>query len=67
MRENFEAIFDTGTTMIVGDPSGISKFYEKLPGYGVDWLPEYDGDGSYTSTSSHGCATNVFDFLSIYR
>lgn len=50
MRENFEAIFDTGSTMIVGDHRGIKMLYNKLSSFGTDWSPKYYGDGMYTST-----------------
>ena len=43
------AIFDTGTTLIVGDPAGIERFYAPLMVYGAIPAPEY-GDGIYTST-----------------
>jgi len=42
------AIYDTGTTQIVGDPAGIKKFYEPLELlYGAKYAPEL-GDGIYT-------------------
>jgi len=46
---NTQTIFDTGTTMIVGDPVGISKLYAPIAG--ALPAPEY-GVGLYTSTSS---------------
>ena len=46
---NTQTIFDTGITMIVGDPVGISKLY--APIVGALPAPEY-GVGLYTSTSS---------------
>lgn len=49
MREKFEAIFDTGTTMTVGDPIGIEVFYAPLLRFGAQLAPEY-GEGFYTST-----------------
>ena len=46
------AIYDTGTTQIVGDPDSIEKFYEPLVlFYGAKSAPQY-GDGIYTSTSA---------------
>jgi len=45
----FEAIFDTGTTLIIGDPDGISVFYAALLPFGALPAPEL-GDGIYTST-----------------
>jgi hypothetical protein len=41
-----EAIFDTGTTQLVGDRHTISKFFENIPGSKP--APELD-DGAYTS------------------
>jgi hypothetical protein len=40
------AIFDTGTTLIVGDPDGIKKFMASVPESKL--APEI-GDGFYTS------------------
>jgi hypothetical protein len=40
------AIFDTGTNQLVGDPHGISKFFEAIPN--ARRAPEI-GDGFYTS------------------
>ena len=48
-----DAIFDTGTTQIVGDPEGIEQFYAPLIPYGALLAPEY-GDGIYTSTRASG-------------
>ena len=46
------AIYDTGTTQIVGDPASIESFYEPLIlFYGAESAPQY-GDGIYTSTSA---------------
>lgn len=44
-----EAIFDTGTTQILGDPDGIERFYAPLKRFGAKPAPQY-GDGIYTST-----------------
>jgi cathepsin D len=51
-----ETIFDTGTSLIVGDPEGIERFYAPLHVYGARSAPEY-GDGTYTST----CASSTAD------
>jgi hypothetical protein len=40
------AIFDTGTTLIIGDPFSIVQFYAPLYFYGAF----YAGGGLYTST-----------------
>ena len=40
------AIFDTGTTQILGDSDGIKKLFEKVPG--AQSAPQF-GDGTYTS------------------
>lgn len=43
-----EAIYDTGTTQILGDPVGIQRLYDLIIGS----LPATTyGDGFYTSTS----------------
>lgn len=44
------AVFDTGTTMILGDPAGIKRLYDPLLLFGARSAPEY-GDGFFTSTS----------------
>ena len=44
-----EAVFDTGTAQIVGDPDGIEQFYAPLKPFGAGPAPQY-GDGIYTST-----------------
>jgi hypothetical protein len=46
--ENIKAIFDTGTTMIVGDPAGIQEFFAPLLPFGAEEAP--DSPGYYTST-----------------
>jgi cathepsin D len=46
------AIFDTGTTQIIGDVAGIAKLFDSISG--AQSAPQY-GDGAYTSAS---CATN---------
>ena len=47
--EHIDAIFDTGTTLIIGDPVGITDFYTALSPFGARPSPEY-GVGLYTST-----------------
>jgi cathepsin D len=44
-----EAIFDTGTTLIIGDPARIALLYLQIPG--ALPAPEY-GVGLYTSMLS---------------
>jgi hypothetical protein len=45
--EKTEAIYDTGTTQILGDPVGIQRLYDEILGS----LPAKKyGDGFYTST-----------------
>ena len=51
--ERTAAIFDSGTTLIVGDPAGIAKLFEGIDG--AQLAPEL-GDGAYTSAFSD--ATN---------
>jgi hypothetical protein len=46
--KNTTAIFDTGTTMIVGDPAGIMKFFAPLQLSSGAELP--DNPGYYSST-----------------
>jgi hypothetical protein len=47
--KNINAIFDTGTTMIVGDPAGIMDFFAPLElSSGAEEVP--DSPGYYTST-----------------
>ena len=53
--ENVNAIFDTGTTMIIGDPAGIRDFFAPLElSYGAKPLPNSPGSSSdsgyYSST-----------------
>jgi hypothetical protein len=45
-----ETIFDTGTTMIIGDPVGIEQLYAPLLAVGAQPAPLQDGVGLYTST-----------------
>ena len=47
--ENVNAIFDTGTTMIVGDPAGITAFFAPLVASGSA-EPWADSPGYFTST-----------------
>ena len=55
-------IFDTGTTLIVGDENGISKLFARIPG-----ASQY-GDGMYTSayfqSNAAGGLAHTSDFLS---
>ena len=50
--QNVNAIFDTGTTMILGDPSGIADLFSALAPYGAMALPSSPGSSSgyYSST-----------------
>lgn len=48
LLNNIKAIFDTGTTLIVGDPDGIEIFFGQLAPYGA--LPWTESPGYYTST-----------------
>ena len=45
--ESAAAIFDSGTTQIVGDPTGIGKLFEAIDG--AQPAPQL-GEGAYTST-----------------
>ena len=44
-----DAIYDTGTTQIVGDPVGIQQLYAPLLAFGAMPAPQ-EGEGIYTST-----------------
>ena len=44
-----KAIYDTGTTQIIGDPQGIAQLYAPLMAFGARPSPA-DGVGIYTST-----------------
>ena len=59
-----EAIFDTGSSLIIGDPNGVQKFASKI---GATSAPEI-GDGFYTSTSSSsaGQQSHILIFVSQY-
>lgn len=46
--EKTEAIYDTGTTLILGDPVGIQSLYDEILG---SFPATKYGDGFYTSTS----------------
>ena len=43
--EDVKAIFDTGTTPILGDPAGIKKFFALIPGA----KPVPNSSGQYSS------------------
>jgi hypothetical protein len=45
---NINAIFDTGTTLIVGDPTGIRVLFAALASSGA--LPLLNSSGSSTSS-----------------
>jgi hypothetical protein len=45
-----QTIFDTGTTLIVGDPARIKSFYLSLRGYGAQLALVQNGISIYTST-----------------
>ena len=48
-----QAIFDTGTTLIIGDPSNVALLYEALAEFGAESAPDL-GDGMYSSTWASG-------------
>ena len=56
--ENINAIFDTGTTLILGDPARIAVLYDALLRFGARLSPEY-GDGFYTSTWASSAADHL--------
>ena len=45
-----QTIFDTGTTMIIGDPAAIESFYAPLSEYGAELALVEDGISIYFST-----------------
>ena len=51
------AVFDTGTNLIVGDPTGIQNFYEPLSG--AEPLPSQGGVVIYTSTWANSVADQL--------
>jgi hypothetical protein len=55
-----EAIYDTGTTLILGDPEGIEQFYVSLLPFGALPAP-LDGVGLYSSTWASGAADQPLD------
>jgi hypothetical protein len=67
--ENVKAIFDTGTTLIVGDPTGIMDFFAPLE-LRSDAEPVLDSPGYYSSTCANLAANQpsqqflIFDFIS---
>jgi hypothetical protein len=57
-----EAIYDTGTTLIIGDPKGIEKFYSSFLRFGVLPAPApLHGEGIYSSTWASGAADQAPD------
>jgi hypothetical protein len=52
--KNVTAVFDTGTTMIVGDPVGIQDFFSPLVSLSGA-RPITDSPGYYTSTWANLC------------
>ena len=53
--KNVNAIFDTGTTLIVGDPAGIMDFFAPLElSSGAEEVP--DSPGYYSSTWANPAA-----------
>ena len=50
------AVFDTGTTLIIGDPIGIQEFYTSLLPYGAEPQPPVNGVVIYTSTWASSAA-----------
>jgi uncharacterized membrane protein len=51
-----ETIFDTGTTLIVGDMVGIQQLYIALVPFGALPATPLDGVGLYTSTWASSAA-----------
>ncbi|KAI0279434.1 acid protease [Russula aff. rugulosa BPL654] len=63
--ENVNAIFDTGTTMIIGDPAGIRDFFAPLElFYGAKPLPNSPGSSSDSGYYTIPC--NFTTPISIY-
>jgi hypothetical protein len=66
--KNVKAIFDTGTTLIVGDPAGIMDFFALLE-LRSDAKPVLESPGYYSSTWENHSANQpshqflIFDFL----
>jgi hypothetical protein len=46
--KHIDAIFDTGSTCIIGDSDRVKKLYAALEPYGALSAPEW-GEGAYTS------------------
>ncbi|KAH9984825.1 acid protease [Russula vinacea] len=55
-----EAVFDTGTTMIIGDPVGIEQFYAPLLAVGAQPLPPQNGVGFYTIPCDFNTPISVY-------
>ncbi|KAH9984829.1 aspartic peptidase domain-containing protein [Russula vinacea] len=53
------AVFDTGTTMILGDPAGIKRLYDPLLLFGARSAPEY-GDGFFTIPCNFDTPISVY-------
>ena len=51
------AVYDTGTTLIVGDPTGIQNFYKPLSG--AEPLPSQGGVVLYSSTWASSVADQL--------
>jgi len=67
--ENVDAIFDTGTTMILGDPAGITDFFAPLVLLcEAEPLPDTSGytSGHYssmwTNNTGRSAVVAIFDF-----
>jgi hypothetical protein len=60
--EKTEAVYDTGTTLILGDTAGIEQLYALLTPSGATPAPQYTVGGSivlYTSTWASSAANQV--------
>ena len=58
------AIFDTGTTPILGDEVGISNLFAQIPG--AESAPQYAGvyTSAYFQSNAAGSLAHTSDFLS---
>jgi hypothetical protein len=58
------AIFDTGTTQILGDADGISNLFAQIPG--AEPAPQYAGayTSAYLQSNAAGSLAHTSDFLS---
>lgn len=61
MVGKIEAIFDTGSTNIIGDPVRVAKFASII---GAKAAPGY-GDGTYTSTLSNVAIQSPYTLISV--